>query len=548
MKRAVGLFLVSLAGTGMAGCGNLIGLVDVPDLADGGSDGGVPFDASMGRGEAGLDAAFGADVDAGRDAGKGADADSGDAKPGLDGGAVADGESADSQGSDGSGIDANPDANQCVADGGPCSALADGTPVIWPTGAPVGVCKYGHLACGADGGVQCLGAVAPGTRSCGSAMDNDCDDEPDNTIDNICQCASGMTYSCIGAAPNNCAGTRTCDTDNPASYQLGTCNAPANCMCTPNTETRTCGGTACQVTQTCQADGTWPTCSLPSNCACTGTQTASCLTSTYSCPGTETCSNYQWGSCMAISPSTCMCTNGDSQVCNSGDCNESTVTCANNTFPCPAPVTASACTTQGVIEGTTQSCGGATTCPGVACPAPTPALCSVNGCPGYSCGGGCTAVQSPQTFTVGGTLPSTSTNGLAATFTGCTIAFADFTAPPPPAMPPGAYDISYTMAIHGTSNCSSGTRFVEQFTCSSLVPVGGACSVHPGLCEAPCDTGTNSSENFVFDANDFTNGATATITCPPSDSIILTHLQKDTTSCTYSTNVTSVTWTYTVCQ
>jgi hypothetical protein len=58
----------------------------------------------------------------------------------------------------------------------------------------------------------------------------------------------------------------------------------------------------------------------------------------------------------------------------------------------------------------------------------------------------------------------------------------------------------------------------------------------------------NSGQNFILDATDFMNGASGTLTCPESDSIILTHLQKDSTSCTYTATVTSVTWTYTVCQ
>jgi hypothetical protein len=75
-----------------------------------------------------------------------------------------------------------------------CPCVTGNTQPCGPTA--VGICKPGVSTCtnGVWGG--CVGAVNKSTRDCTSTMDNDCDGRPDNTIDTICQCASGGSQAC----------------------------------------------------------------------------------------------------------------------------------------------------------------------------------------------------------------------------------------------------------------------------------------------------------------------------------------------------------------
>src|SRR5690606_36004732 len=81
----------------------------------------------------------------------------------------------------------------------------------------------GNASCEADAGTCAApeagatesACVPTGERDCTSDLDNDCDGQPDNTLDNVCRCAPGVTEACDahegldGRGP--CvAGTRTC--------------------------------------------------------------------------------------------------------------------------------------------------------------------------------------------------------------------------------------------------------------------------------------------------------------------------------------------------
>lgn len=78
----------------------------------------------------------------------------------------------------------------------------------------VGICKKGKSTCVNGRFGDCIGAVYPKPRDCRSAIDNDCNGQPDSTLDNACTCAVGQPQAC-GTHPQDgvgicTAGTQTC--------------------------------------------------------------------------------------------------------------------------------------------------------------------------------------------------------------------------------------------------------------------------------------------------------------------------------------------------
>lgn len=65
-----------------------------------------------------------------------------------------------------------------------------------------GICRAGTRTCIASASNvssawgSCVGAVGPSSRNCASAEDNDCDGEPDDTVDSVCKCAGGSQQGC----------------------------------------------------------------------------------------------------------------------------------------------------------------------------------------------------------------------------------------------------------------------------------------------------------------------------------------------------------------
>jgi|GEM_PF-2307992 len=172
--------------------------------------------------------------------------------------------------------------------------------------AAAGICKPGVQTCASQQWGSCVGNVEPTTRDCSSANDNDCDGKADNTIDGVCQCASGASQYCnthpgkdgVGSCK---AGSQTCTlATNKAFSSWGTCSGfvgpaaadtcasgnDANCNGTPNegctcingaTKTCDCGGSV-----TC-ANGSWPACPT------TGTTGLGCNDKTYCDPASHKC-------------------------------------------------------------------------------------------------------------------------------------------------------------------------------------------------------------------------------------------------------------------
>lgn len=80
-----------------------------------------------------------------------------------------------------------------------CSCV-EGEVVACGPETEVGVCTRGTSTCIDGAFTPCSGAVFPARRDCSSALDNDCDGLPDNTVDATCACAIGGMRLC-GAHP-----------------------------------------------------------------------------------------------------------------------------------------------------------------------------------------------------------------------------------------------------------------------------------------------------------------------------------------------------------
>jgi hypothetical protein len=67
-----------------------------------------------------------------------------------------------------------------------------------PCGATTeaGICQLGSRTCSAGVWGACEGAVQPSIRLCSSPLDNDCDGQPDNEVDTICQCQPNTSEPC----------------------------------------------------------------------------------------------------------------------------------------------------------------------------------------------------------------------------------------------------------------------------------------------------------------------------------------------------------------
>jgi hypothetical protein len=176
----------------------------------------------------------------------------------------------------------------------------------------VGRCAFGVSRCEDGAWTECEGAVYPIARNCSSTSDNDCDGQPDNTLDAACQCQTGATQACSahpgldGNGPCR-AGSQTCVAGaNGATSNWGSCTGSvgpaasdscsvlgddANCDGTENGgcaciagEASTCAteyqyqGDCGDYTLTCSQTGTWPsaatacagqagdTCAAPGQC------------------------------------------------------------------------------------------------------------------------------------------------------------------------------------------------------------------------------------------------------------------------------------------
>jgi hypothetical protein len=186
------------------------------------------------------------------------------------------------------------DADSCSIPGD--DANCDGTPnsgcacvegMTVPCGPDTdnGVCQRGTSTCRNGAFSVCQGAVFPGRRDCSSALDNDCDGLPDNTIDTTCTCVIGDVQPCAthpgrdGNGPCR-PGQQVCEAGmQNVTSRFGACNGsvgPAQRdLCTARGDDSDCNGTpngGCQCIAgggngPCSGDANNSRCSPQGTCA-----------------------------------------------------------------------------------------------------------------------------------------------------------------------------------------------------------------------------------------------------------------------------------------
>jgi len=243
--------------------------------------------------------------------------------------------------------------------------------------------------------------VPAGPRDCTSDLDNDCDGQPDNVIDDFCRCAPGSVEACD---------------EHPGFDGLGLCTPCARtCIVTTDAGSGTSDWGACEgsvgpgVQDSCTVAGDDTDCDGAPNsgCACVDGETQACGSTTDTGPcqiGVSTCVNGAFGQCVgAVAPAArdtcapgddgncngianegCSCVDGETQACGSttdtGPCQIGTRTCVNGVFGqcvgAVAPAARDACAPgddancNGIanegcscINGETQQCGSTNTGP-----------------------------------------------------------------------------------------------------------------------------------------------------------------------------------------
>jgi hypothetical protein len=187
-----------------------------------------------------------------------------------------------------------------------------------------GTCKFGTRTCKDGIWGECVGAIFAQPRNCGSVEDNDCDGQPDNTIDGVCHCAA--------------MGTRTCD-EHAGLDGKGPCHAGQQaCILGQGSLTSDWGPCTGSVgpgaADSCSVPGDDSNCDGLSNggCTCVEGQTVPCgpdLVSGICHKGTSTCRNGAFGACQgAVFPTRRDCTSALDNDCDGLPDNTLDGTCA----------------------------------------------------------------------------------------------------------------------------------------------------------------------------------------------------------------------------
>jgi hypothetical protein len=217
-----------------------------------------------------------------------------------------------------------------------------------------GVCKFGARTCRNGMWGDCVGAIFAENRDCSSTADNDCDGQPDDTLDDVCRCPVGGSQACDehegldGKGPCR-AGKQTCVlAQGNASSDWGPCSdsvAPggpdscsvagddANCDGTPN------GGCTC-------VEGTVVPCGPQTDAGICQRGTSTCRNGAFSVcqgavfPGRRDCSSPQDNDCDGLpddtTDTTCTCIIGDTQSCGAHPDRDGNGTCRAGTQVCEA--------------------------------------------------------------------------------------------------------------------------------------------------------------------------------------------------------------------
>lgn len=76
------------------------------------------------------------------------------------------------------------------------AGCADGATRPCGPATEAGICELGLRLCTAGVWGDCRGAIYPSVRLCDSSQDNDCDGQPDDTVDAVCACAVDSAEPC----------------------------------------------------------------------------------------------------------------------------------------------------------------------------------------------------------------------------------------------------------------------------------------------------------------------------------------------------------------
>jgi cysteine-rich repeat protein len=189
-----------------------------------------------------------------------------------------------------------------------------------------GICKFGTRTCSDGVWSACIGAVLPGARDCSSAEDNDCDGQPDNTLDDVCRCSANGTQACeehpdLDGKGSCRAGIQSC--------VLGEGNLTSDWgLCS--------GSVGPSAADSCAVAGDDSNCDGTPNsgCPCVEGQIVPCGPATDAgiCQrGTSTCLNGAFGACQgAVAPARRDCRSAQDNDCDGRPDNtiDATCTCA----------------------------------------------------------------------------------------------------------------------------------------------------------------------------------------------------------------------------
>lgn len=219
------------------------------------------------------------------------------------------------------------------SDAGVDSPCVDGATESCGPVAEEGTCKFGARTCTAGAWGECVGAVFGGPRDCSSSDDNDCDGQPDDTLDDVCRCPVGGTQPCDehpeldGRGPCH-AGIQACVLGvGNASSDWGACTGSvgpeaadscdvaqddSNCDGTPN------GGCNCVEgeSQPCGPQTDTGACAFGTS-VCMGGGFSECMGAVI--PARRDCRSPQDNDCDGLADNTpdatCACTIGTTQAC-----------------------------------------------------------------------------------------------------------------------------------------------------------------------------------------------------------------------------------------
>lgn len=196
-----------------------------------------------------------------------------------------------------------------------------------------GICKFGTRTCSAGIWGECIGAISAGMRDCSSGEDNDCDGQPDNTVDDVCRCTVLSIQACdehpdLDGKGQCRAGEQVCVAgDGNGTSDFGACSGavgPGSAdSCTVAGDDATCDGTpngGCSC-----VEGAVVPCGPETDTGICQRGTSTCLRGAFTTcqgaafPARRDCSSALDNDCNGVPDNTvdatCTCAVGDTRAC-----------------------------------------------------------------------------------------------------------------------------------------------------------------------------------------------------------------------------------------